>query len=207
MKANENYIEVNGKELADPDRTEMISGISTHFKDILTLLKFDVETDQQIVDTPRRWAKMMVNELCSGCYSPEPKITTFDNTNNYDQMVFLGPIELKSMCSHHFKSFIGNCYISYVADKKIVGISKLARIVKWFMRRPQIQEELTKQIADYLEKVLVPQGCAVYIEATHLCMVARGIEENQNAKMITSDLRGCLKNADAKQEFFSMIRK
>ena len=207
MKANENYIEVNGKELADPDRTEMISGISTHFKDILTLLKFDVETDQQIVDTPRRWAKMMVNELCSGCYSPEPKITTFDNTNNYDQMVFLGPIELKSMCSHHFKSFIGNCYISYVADKKIVGISKLARIVNWFMRRPQIQEELTKQIADYLEKVLVPQGCAVYIEATHLCMVARGIEENQNAKMITSDLRGCLKNADAKQEFFSMIRK
>ena len=206
MKANENYIEVNGKELSEEDRSEMISGISSHFKKILNILQFDVDTDQQIVDTPHRWAKMMVNELCAGCYSPEPKITTFDNTNNYDQMVFLGPIELKSMCSHHFKSFIGNCYIAYVADKKIVGISKLARIVKWFMRRPQIQEELTKQIADYLEKVLQPKGCAVYIEATHLCMVARGIEENQNAKMKTNDIRGCFKDIDARQEFLSMIK-
>ncbi len=199
IKANGNLF------LTTEEKKEMIENVQSLYYKILQEFRFDVENDQQIKDTPKRWAKMMVNELLQGCYTPEPKITVFDNTENYDQMIFLGPIELKSLCSHHFKSFIGSAYIAYIPDKKIVGISKLARIVKWFMRRPQIQEELTKQIANYIENILQPLGCAVYIEATHLCMIARGVEENQNAKMISSDLRGNFKDKSTKDEFLKMI--
>ena len=206
MKANENYIDVYNDKLTEEDKDAMVDVLKGHFYEILKEMKFDVDNDQQIQDTPRRIAKMWVKELCQGCYDPPPKITVFENTNNYDQMIFLGPIEVKSLCSHHFQNFIGKAYIAYIPDQKIIGISKLARIVKWFMRRPQIQEELTKQITSYIEEKLCPQGCAVYIEATHLCMVARGVEENQKALMKTSDLRGCFKDAEVKLEFLSMIK-
>lgn len=199
IMANDNLI------LSQDEKDVTIRKVQNLFGQILEELHFDVKNDQQIQDTPRRWAKMMVNELLAGCYNEPPKITVFDNTKNYDQMVFLGPIEVMSLCSHHFQNFIGYAYIAYVPDKKIVGISKLARIVKWYMRRPQIQEELTNQIADYIENVLKPKGLAVFIKATHLCMVARGVEETQEAKMQTSDLRGCLKDFDAKNEFQNMI--
>ena len=116
---------------------------------------------------------MYVNELFSGCYTEAPKLTIFDNVDSNNDLVFLGPISIKSTCSHHIIPFIGNAYISYIPNKKVVGISKIARTVKWFMRRPQIQEELTKQIADYLYKELEPLGVAVRIEAQHLCMIAR----------------------------------
>lgn len=191
--------------LSSEEKLEMIKNVSELYHKILEEFKFDVDNDQQIKDTPKRWAKMMVNELLQGCFTEAPKITVFDNTENYDQMIFLGPIELKSLCSHHFKSFIGSAYVAYVPDKKIVGISKLARIVKWYMRRPQIQEELTKQIANHIQEILQPKGCAVYIEASHLCMIARGVEEKQNATMKTSELKGCFKDLDARTEFFNMI--
>lgn len=197
--ANENVI------LSEKEKNLMIEKVELLYGKILEELKFDVKNDQQIKETPHRWAKMMVNELLSGCYNPPPKITVFDNTKNYDQMVFNGPIKIMSMCSHHFQNFIGQAYIGYIPGNKVVGISKLSRIVKWFMRRPQIQEELTKQIADYLENILKPKGLAVFFQATHLCMVARGVEESQEAKMQTCDLRGYLKDHAAKNEFLNMI--
>ena len=150
----------------------MIEDAAKKYKEFLEILKFDVDTDQQLQGTPERVARMYVNELFTGCYTEEPKITAFDNTKEYDEMVFLGPISIKSTCSHHIIPFLGEAYIAYIPDRKVVGISKLSRIVKWFMRRPQIQEELTKQIAEYLEKTLEPKGVAVYIKAQHLCMVA-----------------------------------
>jgi len=197
-------IESNGNNIVDNvEKDHMIDTISKKFREILEVLTFNLE-DQQIEGTPNRWAKMMVNELLTGCYDEEPHITVFKNTKKYDEMVFLGPIEIKSLCSHHFIPFRGNAYVAYIPEDYVCGISKLSRVVSWFMRRPQIQEELTKQIADYIEEKINPKGCAVYIEAQHECMILRGVEEN-NSWMKTSDLRGRFRNSDTRQEFFSML--
>jgi len=200
MKANSNIV------LSDKEKTKMKKELEKTFKKMLQIMKFDTETDQQILDTPRRMAKMYVDELFSGCYTAPPKITTFDNVEGNDDMVILGPIAVKSCCSHHIIPFMGQCWIGYLPTDKVVGISKLARIVKWFMRRPQIQEELTKQIADFVIDELKASGVAVYMEAQHLCMVARGVEEN-NSWMKTSAVRGVFAtDHSAKAEFLNLIK-
>lgn len=200
IKANNNIV------LTDKERQKMISKLEKQFRDVLITMKFDVDNDQQIQDTPKRMAKMYVNELFSGCYTEEPKITTFDNVEKMDDIVFLGPISVKSTCSHHFVPFIGEVYLAYLPNEKLVGISKLARVVKWFMRRPQIQEELVKQIADYVEDKLQPKGVAVFLKAQHLCMIARGVEE-YDSWMKSSAVRGAFKEQTLKEEFFNMIKK
>ena len=199
IKANGNIV------LSQSEKDVMIEQLSVKYKEILEIMKFDTEGDQQIQDTPHRISKMYVNELFSGCYTAEPKITVFDNDEGIDDMVFLGPISVKSTCSHHIIPFTGNAYIAYIPDKKLVGISKLARVVKWFMRRPQIQEELVKQIADYIIDKLKPKGVAVYMEAQHLCMISRGVEE-YDSWMKSAAVRGLFKEESSlKQEFMSMI--
>lgn len=200
MKANSNFIAT--KELKE----DMIYTLTQQFKQIFQTMQFDVESDQQIIDTPQRIAKCWVNDFFKGCYEEQPKITVFDNTENIDSMVFVGPIDIKSTCSHHFVPFVGQGFISYIPNKKICGISKLARITEWFMRRPQIQEELTKQIADFIQETLDPKGVAVYIKAQHMCMTMRGVEQS-NSWMKTSELRGCFKEEhEARKEFFDMIK-
>ena len=199
-------MESNGnKVLSTYEKQVMINNLADVFTKMIDTMGVNAD-DPQTKDTPRRIAKMYVNELFSGLYTEQPKITTFPNTKKYDEMVFLGPVQIKSTCSHHFVPFIGNAYIAYIPDKKVVGISKLARVCKWFMRRPQIQEELTKQISDFLEDILKPKGLAVFIEAQHLCMIARGVEE-YDSKMKTSDLRGAfIKSESTRKEFFDMIK-
>jgi GTP cyclohydrolase I len=200
IKANSNLV------LDYKEEKKMIKKLEKHFTKILQDMNFDLENDQQIKDTPHRVAKMWVKELFSGCYNAEPKITVFDNTEKCKDIVFVGPISIKSTCSHHFVPFIGQAYIAYIPNEKIIGVSKLARITKWFMRRPQIQEELTKQIADYIMEKLEPQGVAVFVEAQHLCMTVRGVEES-NSFMKTSAVRGIFnEDTSAKHEFFDMIK-
>ena len=199
MKANSNEV------ITDKERLKRQKKIEGLFGKVIETMGYDLE-DQQLTETPHRMAKMYMNELFAGSFNKEPKMTVFDNTEEYDSMVFLGDISVKSTCSHHFIPFLGKAYIAYIPDKKIVGISKLARTVRWFMRRPQIQEELTKQIADYIEEKLQPKGVAVYIEAQHLCMIARGVEE-YDSKMKTSVMRGVFReNAETREEFFSLVR-
>jgi GTP cyclohydrolase IA len=200
MLANEN------KWFSQDYKNEIIRQAEIKYKEFLKILGFDVDGDQQLQDTPNRVARMYVNELFSGCYNEEPKITVFDNVKEYDEIIFLGPISIKSICSHHIIPFLGEAYIAYIPDKKVVGISKLSRIVKWFMRRPQIQEELTKQIADYIQEKLNPKGVAVFIKAQHLCMVARGVEET-NSFMQTSILKGSFLDNETRLEFFNMVNK
>jgi GTP cyclohydrolase I len=193
--------------ITENEKRKIIEKASKKYKEFLEILKFDVENDQQLQGTPDRVARMYVNELFSGCYESEPKLTVFENTKEYDEMVFLGPISIKSTCSHHIIPFLGEAFIAYIPGKKVVGISKLARIVKWFMRRPQIQEELTKQIADYIQKTLEPKGVAVYVKAQHLCMIARGVEET-NSFMKTSSMQGSfIDNPATRAEFFDMVEK
>lgn len=176
------------------------------FTQMIETLGYDIN-DQQLQETPKRMAKMYVRELFQGSFTEEPKMTVFENTEHCDSMVFLGDISVKSTCSHHFIPFLGKAYIAYIPNEKVCGISKLARVVRWFMRRPQIQEEMTKQIADYIEEKLNPKGVAVYIEAQHLCMIARGVEE-YNSVMKTSEMRGCFMSEDStRNEFFNILKK
>jgi GTP cyclohydrolase I len=152
-------------------------------------------------DTPSRVVRSW-KELYKG-YGEDPTTIlgrTFENTEGYNEMVVLRDIEMYSTCEHHLLPFFGKVHIAYIPTDRVVGISKLARLVECFSRRVQIQERLTQQIADTLEKVLNPLGVAVMIEAQHLCMLARGVAK-QNSVMVTSALRGNLIKQEARLEF------
>ena len=198
----------NQNSIKSDDQLQYIQKVvENHFSVILEVLGFNKTLDQNLKETPKRVAKMYVKELLRGCYEPEPRITIFDNKNKINSMVVLGPIRVNSLCSHHFVPFIGNAYVGYIPNKKITGISKLARIVDWFSRRPQIQEELTEQIANFVQDKLKPKGCGVWIKAQHGCMQIRGIQE-PNAWMITTSLKGVFLNQqETKEEFLHYIKE
>src|SRR5690242_13508905 len=156
---------------------------------LLRHLGLEYDTDPQMKDTPARVARSF-RELFAGLYEDEPRLATFPNTKRYNEMVFLGPIKVTSVCSHHLLPFFGSAFVAYVPGKTVVGVSKLVRIVRWLAARPQIQEELTEQVADYLVAKLKPVGAGVLISATHTCMAVRGVREDGGARMQTSALRG-----------------
>lgn len=176
------------------------------YKDFLYALGYDLHEDPNMEDTPRRVVKMLMRETCKGTYLKEPKVTTFPS--DYTGIVFEGDIDVKSLCSHHMMPFFGKAYIAYIPQGEVIGLSKLNRIVDWFSRRPQLQEQLTQQIHDYLQKVLPNnQGIAIFIEANHTCVSLRGIEHHSVMK--TSKLSGAfLDNTDkSREEFFQMIKR
>jgi GTP cyclohydrolase I len=187
------------------DKTTAIKSISHHMECIIKDLGLDLDSIH-LKGTPDRVARMFVNEMFSGMYDPMPKFTTFDNVNKVNEMTFLGPIDLFSTCSHHFKSFSGKAYIAYIPGRKLVGISKLARITDWFARRPQVQEELNAQIANFLDEMLEPEGIGVHIEAVHNCIRVRGAKQSSSV-MKTTALRGCFKtDKTVASEFMWMIQ-
>lgn len=155
-------------------------------------------------DTPKRVVKSW-EELFSGYFTNPRNVlgTTFD-AGGYDQLVLLKDIEFFSTCEHHMLSFFGKAHVGYVPGKRVVGLSKLARLVEAFSRRLQIQERLTQQIADTLEEVLEPKGVMVVLQAKHMCMVARGVSK-QHSEMTTSAIKGCLDDVAARQEFLALI--
>lgn len=164
--------------------------------------------DPNSKDTPRRVAKMFIKELSEGLYLPMPKITSFENVDKYDGIVFQGNIEVKSFCSHHHMPFMGKAYVAYIPDEKgkIIGLSKLNRVVRLFSKRPQVQENLTQQIHDYLNDILGKnKGIAVFIEAQHTCVSHRGIE--QDSTMKTAKLSGYFFSDEigTRQEFYRMV--
>lgn len=173
--------------------------------ELLDTLGFNWKCDPNLEETPKRISKMYVDELLSGCYSEPPSVTTFPNTKKYDQMVVSGPLSIKSMCSHHWMPFLGVCYVSYIPNERVIGLSKFSRIVNFFMRRPQIQEELTQQIGDYIDMLLNPKGLIVVIKAQHMCMSIRGVQES-DSWMFTSSVKGAFaSNPETRKEFFDLI--
>lgn len=195
------------KELSNNERDKKIKNIEKKFEDIFEIMDIDWKNDYNMKETPYRIAKMYINEVFSGCYNEEPKITVFPNDKDYDEMVISGPIQVKSMCSHHFMPFFGKAWIGYMPDEKVIGVSKLSRITNWFARRPQIQEELGEQIADYIEEKIEPAGIAVFIKAKHQCMTHRGVNEPES-EMSTSVVRGKFKEDHSiKMEFLNLINK
>lgn len=185
---------------------EKIEKIKSHFDGILKILGLDVN-DDSLKDTPRRVAKMYVNEVFSGLDAKNfPKITVIENSMQYDQMVCVQDIEVMSMCEHHFQPIDGYATIAYIPHKKVIGLSKLNRIADFFAKRPQVQERLTKQIADCLVYILETEDVAVHINAKHYCVIARGVQDTHSTTT-TSDLRGAFKNSlDTRTEFLSQCR-
>ncbi len=173
---------------------------------IVQLLKLigDDPKREGLTDTPKRVLKSY-RELFSGYKQDPEKIlgTTFE-ASSYDQMVVLKNIELYSTCEHHMIPFFGKAHVAYIPTGRVVGLSKLARLVDAFARRLQIQEQLTEQIASTIEAVLKPQGVMVVIDAKHMCMCARGVGK-QHSSMVTSAIRGAFKNAEPRAEFLRLI--
>lgn len=180
--------------------------ITKHMTEIMKTLGLDLENDS-LKETPRRIAKMYVNEVFSGL-NPDhfPKMTVIENEMQYDQMVVVQDIQVMSVCEHHFQTIDGYATVAYIPNRKVIGLSKINRVVKFFCRRPQVQERLTKQIADCLQYVLETEHVAVHVSAKHYCVVARGVEDC-NSSTSTADLRGHFKSkADTREEFLGHCR-
>lgn len=171
-------------------------------------LVIDVDNDHNTVGTAGRIAKMYLQEVFKGRYVSAPKITEFPNAKGLDEMYTVGPITIRSACSHHFVPIIGRCWIGIVPGDKVIGLSKFNRIVDWIASRPQIQEEMSMQIANYIEEQIAPKGLAVIVEATHLCMTWRGVKEPMESEMKNSIMRGIFRDKpEARAEFMALVSK
>jgi GTP cyclohydrolase I len=182
-----------------------VEKIAAHVRGIIDALGLD-RSDPNLAETDRRVAKAYL-ELFAGLEpDAEPVLTTFPNDPPTDEMVAVIDIPFYSLCAHHFLPFHGRAHVAYLPGEQIVGLSKLARAVEFFARRPQVQERLTEQVADFLEDRLDPRGVAVAVEATHFCMEMRGTQK-PGALTLTSTTRGAFKDAALRAEFFQRIRR
>ncbi|MBY0260734.1 MAG: GTP cyclohydrolase I [Phycisphaerales bacterium] len=171
-------------------------------------LLIDVDNDHNTRETAARMAKMYLREVFRGRYEPPPSITDFPNAKALDEMYITGPITIRSMCSHHLVPIIGRCWVGVIPGECVIGLSKFNRIADWIASRPQIQEEMVVQLADYIEKAIKPKGLAVVIEASHMCMTLRGVQEPMDATMKTNVMRGAFRDKpEARAEFMAMVAK
>lgn len=189
------------------DRKEQIDIIEGNFAEIMRALGLDL-TDDSLIDTPKRVAKMYVNEIFWGLdYEAFPKCTTVDNKMHYNEMVVERNVNVQSNCEHHFVVIDGLATVAYVPKDKVLGLSKINRIVEYFSKRPQIQERLTEQIFHTLQFILGTEDVAVMIDAQHYCVKSRGVEDT-GSSTVTSRLGGGFKNDPAvRNEFYQIARQ
>ena len=188
-------------ELSDEDKIEQIA---LHFGQIMDILGLD-RTDDSLQGTPRRVAKMYVKEIFSGLNPANyPDIKLFENKYKYQQMLVEKNILFYSNCEHHFVPIIGKAHVAYISSGKVIGLSKINRIVQHFAKRPQVQERLTVQIAEALRKALETDDVAVVIDATHLCVSSRGVKD-VNSSTVTSHFSGQFNEEASKTEFLKYI--
>ena len=189
------------------DRKEKIDIIQKHFAAIMETLGLDL-SDDSLMETPLRVAKMMVGEIFWGLdYEAFPKCTTVDNKMHYDEMVIERNINVQSNCEHHFVVIDGKATVAYIPNRKVLGLSKINRVVEYFSKRPQIQERLTEQIYHALQYILETDNIAVVIDAQHYCVKSRGVED-VGSSTVTSKLGGCFKtDPAARSEFWNIVNK
>ena len=176
-------------------------------KGVLSSLVIDTEQDHNTDDTARRVAKMYLKEVFNGRYVKPPEITEFPNAEHLNELMIVGPITVRSACSHHFCPIMGKIWIGVLPNEhtNVIGLSKYARLAEWVMGRPQIQEEAVVQLADLIQQKTQPDGLAIVMEASHFCMGWRGVKDTES-KMINSVMRGSfLKDANLRREFLSLI--
>jgi GTP cyclohydrolase I len=198
---------VGEKDLVIPsvEDGQKVREIAEHVRRIIALLGLD-SADPNLTGTPVRVAKMYLEMFGGLSEGAEPEVTFFPNEERYQAMVMEKDIPFYSMCSHHFVPFYGHAHIAYIPNEKIVGLSKMPRILEFYARRPQLQERLTEQVAGFLAERLSPQGVMVVIEARHLCVEMRGVKK-PGALTVTSAIRGIFYNRPVREEFLDLLNR
>ena len=200
----------NIADFIEPGELErLLDEVADKMQGVLQSLVIDTEHDHNTQDTARRVAKMYIQEVFKGRYVKAPTITEFPNAEHLNELMIVGPIKVRSACSHHFCPVIGQVWIGVMPNERtnVIGLSKYARLAEWVMGRPQIQEEAVVQLADLIQEKTQPDGLAIVMEATHFCMGWRGVKD-LDSKMINSVMRGVfLKDPNLRREFLSLIPK
>jgi GTP cyclohydrolase I len=191
--------------IPEGEEREIVRRIADHMTAIMGELKLDLE-DPNFTETPERVAQMYLEMFHGLREGSEPKVTSFPNEGDYHHMVIEKEIPFYSMCAHHFVPFYGHAHIGYIPESRIVGLSKLPRILEFYAKRPQLQERLTEQVAEFLWTKLAPQGVMVVIEARHLCVEMRGVKK-PGAMTTTSALRGNFADRKVREEFLALLRR
>ena len=192
----------------EPGELEALQGeVERKFKEVLSALVIDTESDHNTQDTARRVAKMYLTEVFSGRYVPIPPVTEFPNIERLNELMIIGPVTVRSACSHHLCPIMGQVWVGVMPNENsaLIGLSKYARLVEWVMARPQIQEEAVTQLADLLQEKMQPDGLAIVMRADHFCMQWRGVKDVES-KMVNSVMRGSfLKDANLRREFLALM--
>lgn len=191
----------------EPGELEQLTAeVAQQVEALLQTLVIDTRNDHNTQETARRVARMYVDEIFAGRYIASPDLTAFPNVTSYDELYVVGPITVRSTCAHHLQNIRGSCWIGIYPGKNVLGLSKFYRLAEWIASRPQIQEEMTIQIADLVEAETQAEGVAVVVKAEHMCVTHRGVREHAS-DMTTSVLRGILReSSDTRAEFFRLLQ-
>jgi GTP cyclohydrolase I len=195
--------------VAPGELEELKSEVEEKMHEVLRALVIDTESDHNTNDTARRIAKMFISEVFQGRYVPMPPVTEFPNAERLNELMIVGPVKVRSACSHHLCPILGRVWIGVLPNEhsNLIGLSKYARICDWIMSRPQIQEEAVTMLADELAERVKPDGLAIVMEADHFCMHWRGVKDDESM-MTNSVMRGAfLKDANLRREFLSLLSK
>ena len=195
--------------IRDGELQELKAEVQAKMHEVLQALVIDTDSDHNTQDTAKRVAKMFVEEVFRGRYVPMPAVTEFPNFSRLNELMIVGPITVRSACSHHLCPILGRVWIGILPNEhsNLIGLSKYARVCDWVMSRPQIQEEAVIMLADALQDRVKPDGLAIVMEADHFCMHWRGVKDNETA-MINSVMRGAfLKDSTLRREFLSLLPK
>jgi GTP cyclohydrolase I len=187
----------------------LVDEVAQKMQAVLESLVIDTKSDHNTKNTSQRVAKMFVREVFNGRYVEQPTLTKFPNVSRLNELMIIGPIAVRSACSHHLCPIMGRVWIGVLPSKEsaLIGLSKYSRLTEWVMCRPQIQEEAVVELADMLEKKIKPTGMAIVMEADHFCMQWRGVKD-LDSKMINSVMRGAfLKDPNLRREFLSLLEK
>lgn len=200
----------NIAEFIEPGELDALKAeVAVKMQEVLSTLVIDTDSDHNTQETARRVAKMYVHEVFAGRFEAPPSVTTFPNVSHLNELMIVGPITVRSACSHHLCPIIGKVWIGVLpnAGSDLIGLSKYARLCNWIMSRPQIQEEAVVMLADELEKRIHPDGLAVVMEADHFCMHWRGVKDDQSV-MANSVMRGSfLHDATLRREFLTLMKR
>lgn len=194
--------------IAPGELEALVREVQAKMEEVLQSLVIDTEGDHNTQETGRRVAKMFIHEVFRGRYQAIPSMTEFPNVSNLNELMIIGPVTVRSACSHHLCPIMGEVWFGVMPNQhsNLIGLSKFARIADWIMSRPQIQEEAVVQLADILQEKMAPDGLAIVMEADHFCMHWRGVKD-MGSRMINSVMRGSfLKDANLRREFLSLIQ-
>ena len=181
--------------------------VGDRVRDLLRALVIDIENDHNTQETAERVARMYLHEVFKGRYHQQPKVASFPNVKELDEIYTVGPITVRSACSHHLVPIMGNCWIGIKPGSRVIGLSKFTRVADWVFSRPHIQEEAVMILADEIERLCEPKGLGIIVKAQHYCMKWRGVREPQTS-MVNSVVRGDFRHDPSlKQEFFELVRQ